>query len=117
MMTLDPLIHDTFNSPLGDTGDHEGHSVIRTENGGYWYADEVTDDDHIIQVHAEIVRRVNAYPQLVEALQNLLTVSENADETGYVDGEGWLPLERIQEAARAALSEANDPALRARSDS
>lgn len=106
-MTLDPLVHDLFNSPLGDTGDVEGHSVIRTENGGYWYADEVTDDDHIHEVHAEIVKRVNHYPKLVEALQNLLTVSEHADETGYVDGEGWLPLESIQEAARSALAEAN----------
>jgi hypothetical protein len=38
------------------------------------------------------------------ALENLLTVSENADETGYVDGEGWLPLDAIQKAAREALA-------------
>jgi len=42
--------------------------------------------------------------ELVEALRDLLAVSENADETGYVDGEGWLPLERIQAKARAVLA-------------
>lgn len=76
MMTLDPLVHDTFNTPLGQTGDHEGHSAIRTENGGYWYADEVTDDDHIIEVHAEIVRRVNDYTRLVEREKLCATIDE-----------------------------------------
>ena len=71
MMTLDPLIHDTFNSPLGDTGDVEGHSVIRTEDGGYWYADDASGDDHVAEAHAEIVRRVNDYPRLVAELENI----------------------------------------------
>lgn len=42
--------------------------------------------------------------RLREALSQLLMVSENADETGYVDGEGWLPLEEIQQKAHAALA-------------
>lgn len=76
MMTLDPLVHDTFNLPLGDTGDVEGHSVIRTENGGYWYADDVSGDDHVSDAHAEIVRRVNDYPRLVEREKLCATINE-----------------------------------------
>lgn len=97
MMTLETLIHDTFNTPLGQTGDYEGHSVIRTENGGYWYADDVTDDDHILEVHAEIVRRVNVYPQLIAALQCVL----NPCATGP-------RMADIVQAALDAASEAND---------
>lgn len=97
MMTLEPLIHDTFNTPLGQTGDYEGHSVIRTENGGYYYADEVTDDDHILEVHTEIVRRVNVYPQLIAALQRVL----NPCDTGP-------RMADIVQAALDAANEAND---------
>lgn len=38
------------------------------------------------------------------ALRNLLTVSEHADETGYVDGVGFLDIDAIQQQAHAALS-------------
>jgi len=113
MMTLEPLIHDTFNTPLGQTGDHESHSVIRTENGGYWYADEVTDDDHILEVHAEIVRRVNAYPQLIAALQECEDAMNTAKEHCYSDGTvhhksfDTLALGSATLKARALLSEAN----------
>ncbi len=86
MMTLEPLIHETFNTPLGQTGDHEGHSVIRTENGSCRYADEVTDDDHILEAHAEIVRRVNAYPQLIAVLQECEAAMNTAKEHCYSDG-------------------------------
>ena len=96
MMTLDPLVHDTFNSPLGNTGDVEGHSVIRTENGGYWYADDVSGDDHVAEAHAEIVRRVNVYPQLIAALQRVL----NPCDTGP-------RMADIVQAALDAASEAN----------
>ena len=51
---------------------------------------------------------LTAAPDLLEALQSLLLVSENADETGYVEGEGWLPLEKIQEQARAAIARATE---------
>lgn len=47
--------------------------------------------------------------RLADALRNLLVASENADETGYVDGVGWLPLERIQEAAHQALAALDAP--------
>ena len=42
--------------------------------------------------------------RLEKALRDLLTLSESADETGYVEGEGWLPIEKIQEAARLAIN-------------
>lgn len=114
MMTLEPLIHDTFNTPLGQTGDYEGHSAICTENGGYYYADEVTDDDHILEVHAEIVRRVNAYPKLITALQECEAAMGTANEHCYSDGTvhhksfDTLAIGNATLKARALLSEAND---------
>jgi hypothetical protein len=54
----------------------------------------------------EVVKKVQ---DLVEALSDLLTLSENADETGYVDGEGWLPIERIQQRAHDLLKPASSP--------
>lgn len=65
---IDTLVHETFNSPLGDSGDYEGHSVIRTETGGVWYADTVDPDDDHCAEHAEIVRRVNAFPAIEREL-------------------------------------------------
>lgn len=47
--------------------------------------------------------------ELEKALTNLLTVSENADETGYVDGEGWLDIDKIQQEARKALARKEQP--------
>lgn len=50
---------------------------------------------------------------LKSAMQDLLVLSECADETGYVDGHGFLDMEAIQKAAREALSawegRGNDP--------
>lgn len=65
---IETLIHETFNTPLGETGDYEGHSVIRTVNGGWWYADEVDPPDEVVEQHAEIVHRVNSYPALEREL-------------------------------------------------
>jgi hypothetical protein len=69
---MEKLVHETFNTPLGETGDYEGHSVIRTENGGWWYADEIDPHDVVVEHHAEIVRRVNHYPEVVQALKDAL---------------------------------------------
>jgi hypothetical protein len=79
--TLEALVHETFPSPLGDTGDFEGHSVIRTENGGVWYADYINPDDGVEQDHAEIVRRVNAFPALLSTIQSLRTKLDEAKDT------------------------------------
>lgn len=110
MLTLEPLVHDTFNTPLGDTGDHEGHSVIRTENGGFWYADDVSGCDHVVKAHAEIVRRVNDYPRLVEReklcptidqaekLALIRALQEIRDEVGLF-GDGVSP-KQIVDAVR-----------------
>ncbi len=93
MMTLDPLIHDTFNIPIGTIGDFEKHSVIRTENGGYYYADDVSEDDHIAEAHAEIVRRVNAYPELVNFSVSRPMDSAPLDGTHILahNGDGHFP--------------------------
>lgn len=74
---------------------NDGRSI--EEGGG--------DDPPIEEAKAN-ARLIAAAPDLLEALQNLLTLSENADETGYVDGEGWLPMEKIQERARQAIAKA-----------
>ena len=63
--------------PRGESGDCEGHSVIRAENGGCWYADDVSGDDYVSDAHAEIVRRVNTYPQLVEALAAVVAADDS----------------------------------------
>lgn len=47
--------------------------------------------------------------RLREALSNLLFASENADELGYIDGEGWIDLERIQASARTLLDAGASP--------
>lgn len=73
---IEPLVHETFNSELGDTGDYEGHSIIRTENGGIWYAELINPDDDYVEDHAEIVRRVNAFPSLLHAAEQMAKVVE-----------------------------------------
>lgn len=65
---MEKLIHETFNCALGDTGEYEGHSVIRTENGDVWYADMPGPNDLEVEGHAEIVRRVNLHDALMEAV-------------------------------------------------
>ena len=113
MMTLDPLIHETFNSPLGDSGDVEGHSVIRTENGGCWYADDLGGDDHVAEAHAEIVRRVNLFPELLDALQQCEAAMNTAKEHCYSDGAvhhksfDTIAIGNATLKARAALGKAN----------
>lgn len=63
------LVHELFNSSLGETGEQEGHSVIRTEDGGEWYADLVNPTDEQVEAHEKIVRAVNSHDALVEALK------------------------------------------------
>lgn len=55
-----PLVHDIFNTPLGDTGDNEGHSVIRTDNGGVWYADCTDPSDDVLAGHARLIQCAQA---------------------------------------------------------
>ena len=49
---------------------------------------------------------IAAAPHLLAALQSLLTASEWADETGYVDGVGFMDLDTIQANARLAITKA-----------
>lgn len=109
---LPTLVHDTFNSPLGDSGDYEGHSVIRTQSGGVWYADSIDPDDEHCEDHAEIVRRVNEYPALRQSLTEALKVAGEAlafieceartdDACGY-HGRAKLTFEWVSQR-RAAL--------------
>mgnify|MGYP000950012563 CR=1 FL=1 len=99
MMTLDPLVHDTFNTPLGQTGEHEGHSVIRTENGGYWYADDVSGDDHVAEAHAEIVRRVNLFPKLIEAVKLMLASASPRPSENPLMWAAWGDARRVLDKA------------------
>lgn len=48
-------------------------------------------------------RLIAAAPALLEALEKLLFAVENADETGYVTDHGFIDLDAINEAARAAI--------------
>ena len=49
---------------------------------------------------------IAAAPELYEALDQLLAVKECCDETGYVDGEGFVDVEAVMDKARAALAKA-----------
>jgi len=48
----------------------------------------------------------NAGVELFEALDELVAINEVCDETGYVDGEGFVDVEAALEKARAALAKA-----------
>lgn len=87
---IEPLVHETFNSELGDTGDYEGHSIIRTENGGIWYAELINPDDDYVEDHAEIVRRVNAFPSLLRAAEQMARYQWQGIESAPRDGTHFL---------------------------
>lgn len=72
--------------------------------GGHAHGLLESTSARLVKLTAETTALQKLVAEMREALENLLTLSENADETGYVDGEGWLPLEEIQQAARKALS-------------
>lgn len=97
-MHLETLIHETFNTPLGDSGDFEGHSVIRTENGGVWYADSIDPDDDHCEEHAEIVRRVNAYPEVVRALKIVLASAHPHPMENGAMYEAWQTARKVLES-------------------
>lgn len=61
-------------------------------------ADDVRDESN--------ARLIAAAPELLEALESLLAVSECADETGYVEDCGFVDLEKVQANARAAINKA-----------
>jgi hypothetical protein len=52
------------------------------------------------------VQLVGAAPDLLEALKNLLILSECADETGYVEDVGFMDKDAIEKAAKDAISKA-----------
>jgi hypothetical protein len=97
---MDAFIEDVFEDfPALIAAAEEGLKVREAISGGRSCGEMSCDEcnDRTSSLRARV-------QELEEALKNLLVVSENADETGYVDGEGWLPLEEIQEQARAVLS-------------
>jgi len=56
--TLEPWIVETFNTSFADTGDVDGHIILRTPNGGKYIAEAVDPDDedeanfrHIAELH------------------------------------------------------------------
>lgn len=51
-------------------------------------------------------RLIEAAPELLAAARDLLICLEEADETGYVDGEGWIDVDAVREKARAAINKA-----------
>ncbi|MCF2911883.1 hypothetical protein [Halomonas sp. Cn5-12] len=68
------------------------------------------DVDHLIKQQEKISkergRKRNAGVELFEALDELVAVNEICDETGYVDGEGFVDIEAALDKARAALAKA-----------
>ncbi|MDW0360861.1 hypothetical protein Q8G38_16225 [Halomonas venusta] len=68
------------------------------------------DVDHLIKRQKKISKergmKRNAGVELFEALDELVLVNEICDETGYVDGEGFVDIEAALDKARAALAKA-----------
>lgn len=51
-------------------------------------------------------RLIAAAPELLEALEFLVFAFESCDETGYVDGHGFIDTEDLKEKARQAIAKA-----------
>lgn len=49
-------------------------------------------------------RKVAAAEGMAEAFSNLLGVSENADETGYIADAGFVDMDKMHELSHAALT-------------
>lgn len=77
-----------------------GQSSWGTEVGEVYRDD--TDRDEA-EANAKLIA---AAPALLELLQQMLDVAENADETGYVTDVGFLNLDKLHEQARAAIQSA-----------
>lgn len=70
-------------------GEHEGTlAIVQTECS---------------QANAHLIA---AAPELYEALHILTNIQECCDETGYIDGEGFVNVESALESAHAALAKA-----------
>lgn len=74
------------------------------------YTDKPKDfkqDENYEEIMAN-ARLIAAAPDLLEALESLLFIHENVDETGYVTDVGFYPVEAEIEKARKAITKAGE---------
>lgn len=56
------------------------------------------------QMRAVVGAAVQSDERLRGLLQQMLNIAENCDETGYIDGVGFVDLDKLHEKVRAALA-------------
>lgn len=90
-----------------------GPWLAQPPEGGRWYPWDVVAEceigGFICQTSGNCeanARLIAAAPELLAALKNLLASHRCADETGYVDGVGFMDIDAIDKAAEAAIAKA-----------